>query len=140
MIGIDEIRMMNDTMILYLEKMGENTERNEIIKKILQDDACFFKMDKLDACDILEDVGIKKEKILGTYNELISANVFYKLKKAGKISELDSKISFENQGSVDVFKDKRKEPIKQEFKLAEIKKDGFFVKLLHIIKSFFKAS
>ena len=43
---LQQIKLMNDSMIIYLKKIDENTEKNEIISKILDDEACFFKMKK----------------------------------------------------------------------------------------------
>ena len=60
---LDDIKLMNDIMIKYLKSMGKSTERNEIIKYILEDDDCFQKLSKEDACIILKDVGISNEKI-----------------------------------------------------------------------------
>lgn len=67
MVGIKDLRLMNDTMITYLTKLGADTKRNEIIKKILEDDKCFFRMTKEDAYEILKDIGVSEEKIEEIY-------------------------------------------------------------------------
>lgn len=87
MIQLEELRLMNNTMIKYLKNMGMNVKRNEIIKQILNDDACFFKMNKEDAYIILQDIGISKEKIDSLYLTLVSIDEYFYLKKAGKIKE-----------------------------------------------------
>ena len=89
---LHDIRLMNDTMILYLKKMGKSSKRNEIINNILNDDSCFFKMNKEDAHIILEDIGIEKDKINLIYSNLISSDNYYKLQKEGKINENDEDI------------------------------------------------
>ena len=89
---LQDIRLMNDTMILYLKKMGKSSKRNEIINNILNDDSCFFKMNKEDAHIILEDIGIEKDKINLIYSNLISSDNYYKLQKEGKINENDEDI------------------------------------------------
>ena len=72
MTQLQEIKLMNDSMILYLKKIGKSSQRNEIISEILKDDACFLKISKDDACMILEDIGIGKDKIESVYSSLIS--------------------------------------------------------------------
>ena len=86
MTQLNEIKIMNNTMIIYLKKLGISYQRNEIIKKILEDDACFFKMNKEDAFLILSEVGIK-DNIEEIYAKLISSDLYYNLYKKGKIDE-----------------------------------------------------
>ena len=73
MTQLEQIKLMNEIMILYLNKIGRNSERNEIIRKILNDENCFFKINKEDAYTILEDIGISKDKIELIYSELTSS-------------------------------------------------------------------
>lgn len=91
MTQLDEIRIMNDTMINYLKKLGINAKRNETIKKIFEDDACFFKMNKTDAILILNEVGIK-ENIEEIYSNLISHDTFYDLYNNKKIDDADPEL------------------------------------------------
>ena len=44
---LKEIRLMNESMIKYLESIGKNAQRNIIIKNILEDEKCFQKLDKI---------------------------------------------------------------------------------------------
>ena len=67
----EELKIMNDTMIRYYEKMNISSERNQIIKKILDNENCFKELSHEDAILILEDIGIEKSKIEGIYLELI---------------------------------------------------------------------
>ncbi len=103
---LQDIRLMNDTMILYLKKMGKSSKRNEIINIILKDDSCFFKMNKEDAHIILEDIGIEKDKVNLIYSNLTSSDNYYKLQKEGKINENDDDIilKYKNYEYDDLFK------------------------------------
>lgn len=92
MTQLNEVRIMNDTMLLYLKKLGMDYRRNEIIKKILEDESCFFKMDKNDAYIVLRDVGIENDNIDNVYSNLISNDMYYELYKSGKINENDSEL------------------------------------------------
>ena len=58
MIKIQQVKLMNETTILYLKKLGKSTKRNEIVNNILEDEACFFKINKNDAYIILKDIGV----------------------------------------------------------------------------------
>lgn len=71
---LEDIKLMNDSMIIYLESMGKSVERNEIIKHILEDDRCFQKLSKEDIYIILKDVGVSDEKIDNVYSNLVSTN------------------------------------------------------------------
>lgn len=71
---LEDIRLMNDSMIKYLYSMGKSAERNEIIKHILEDDKCFQKLSKEDVYIILKDVGVSDEKIDSVYSNLVSIN------------------------------------------------------------------
>ena len=68
---IDELRLMNETTILQLDKRGIDSKRNEIIKLILNDEKCFSKMNKNEAYDVLEDIGISKDRLRKVYQKLI---------------------------------------------------------------------
>ena len=112
MTKFEEIKLMNESTIIYLKKMGGDSTKNEIIKKILEDDACFFKIDKKDSLVILQDIGIKKEKIKDLYKELISKEEFYLLYQKGKINkDTDLKIKYEinNNDSFFINKNNKKE-------------------------------
>ena len=68
---IDELRLMNETTILQLDKRGIDSKRNEIIKLMLNDEKCFSKMKKSEAFDVLEDIGISKDRLRNVYQKLI---------------------------------------------------------------------
>ena len=46
MTQLNELRILNDSTILYLKKIKKEYNKNRIIKNILSDDACFFKMNR----------------------------------------------------------------------------------------------
>ena len=71
---LKEIRLMNESMIKYLESLGKSAQRNIIIKNILEDEKCFQKLEKEDYYMILKDVGISEEKIDYIYLNLVSNN------------------------------------------------------------------
>ena len=77
MTDISQIRLMNDSMVKYLKKLETSVLRNEMIGKMLKDDACFFKMEKEEAISILKEIGISEENIEQTYEELISKQKYY---------------------------------------------------------------
>lgn len=107
MTKLKEIELMNETMIAYLQMIGMSSERNEIIKQILKDEACFFKMEKQDAYMILKEVGVSKH-IEEIYVGLISREEFYHLQQSGKIHEDDDlKIKYEAYN--EIFKKKEVE-------------------------------
>ena len=105
MTQLDQIRLINDATILYLQKMKINCERNILIKNILKDDACFFKLDKKDAYTILEDTGIDPLKIDLAYSDLTSIDNYYFLKQSGKLQDYDPeiKIKYNDYNSDDLF-------------------------------------
>ena len=42
MTQLSELRLINDSNILYLKKLNRSYKRNEKIKNILNDETCFF--------------------------------------------------------------------------------------------------
>ena len=92
MTQLNELKIINDSTIVYLKKLNRNYKRNGIIKHILDDDACFFKMNKNEAYIILQNIGISNEQIDSIYENLISSNEFYRLFKCNKIDLNDKEI------------------------------------------------
>ena len=92
MTQLNELKIINDSTIVYLKKLNRNYKRNKIIKHILDDDACFFKMNKNEAYIILQNIGISNEQIDSIYENLISSNEFYRLFKCNKIDLNDKQI------------------------------------------------
>lgn len=144
MTQLNEVKIMNDTMILYLKKLGMSYERNEIIRKILEDEACFLKMEKEDAYIILNDIGIQNENIDNVYSNLISNDVYYDLYKNGKIDENDDEliVRYKIYDTNNLFK-KTKKIIKvtngnETTNNAVIEyKESFFTKIFTKLQRFF---
>lgn len=85
---MDEFKVivaMNDAMIELLREKNENYEENLKIRNYLKDEGFFFKIDKINAYEILQNVGIKQDKIESVYKKLIAPNVFYDLLHKGKL-------------------------------------------------------
>lgn len=141
MTQIQQLKILNDTTILYLKKLGKDYKRNQIIRKILKDDACFFKMEKEDACTILQDIGITEDEVELVYSNLISSNNYYTLQKTGKIRDDDKEIlvKYNNYNYDDLFK--KKEPVKikdpHEFTMI-IYKEPFYKRAFNWIRRIFK--
>jgi hypothetical protein len=108
---LDDLRLMNDATIIYLNKNSISNNRNYIIKKILEDDACFFKLEKDDAYIILDDIGVKKDEMPNVYSLITSYDEFKKLKNTGKIDDDDKelKFNFKEYNPEDIFKDRNKQ-------------------------------
>ena len=86
------ISIMNEATKEVLKDKNENYERNLQIEEFLKDEAFFFKIDKLNAYEILKDVGVRKEQLETVYNKLISQKVFYDLLYKGKIDVNDKNL------------------------------------------------
>ncbi len=75
MITINELRLMNDTLINYYKDYEPQNEKkllkHRIIQEILKTEKCFNKMSKEDAIKILKDIGISESNIDSTYNDII---------------------------------------------------------------------
>ena len=100
------IAVMNEAMLKLLKDKNKNYEENLKIKNYLKDEAFFFKIDKIQAYKILENVGVLKSQIEEVYNQLIAPNVYYDLLNTGKINENDNSIiiKYNTYNSNDLFK------------------------------------
>ena len=138
---LNEIRIMNDTMINYLKKLGINAKKNETIKKYLKMMPVFFKMNKTDAILILNEVGIK-ENIEEIYSNLISHDTFYDLYNNKKIDDADPELvikykifNYDNLFSKNNRINNNSET--QEISLIENKKFNFWNDLFNKLKRLF---
>lgn len=86
------IVVMNEAMLKLLKSKNVNYEKNLKIKEYLEDEAFFFKIDKLNAFKILQNVGVKQEQIEEVYKKLTSSDVFYNLLNRGKINVDDNNL------------------------------------------------
>ena len=144
MTQLSELRLINDSNILYLKKINRSYKRNEIVKNILDDEACFFKMNKNDAYIILQDIGILSEQIDIIYQKLISSDEFYRLFKLKKIdlNDKDILIKYPIYDTDDLFENKKidkynDESIQNTMELIPYK-ESFIKKVLNKLKEIFK--
>lgn len=141
MTQLSELRLINDSNILYLKKINRSYKRNEIIKNILNDETCFFKMNKNDAYMILQDIGILDNQIDNVYQNLISSDEFYNLYKCKKIDLNDEEIliKYPIYDTDELFKNKKNsttnnnESIQRNIEIIPYK-ESFIKKILNKIK------
>ena len=144
MTQLSELRLINDSNILYLKKINRSYKRNEIIKNILNDETCFFKMHKKDAYMILQDIGILDNQIDNIYQKLISSDEFYNLYKCKKIDLNDEEIliKYPIYNTDELVKNKKitsantYKSIHKDMELTLYKK-SFFTKILNRLKKLF---
>lgn len=69
---------LRDIVNKLLEKQLTEEERSkyELIKRIISDDDCFFKINADTACNIISDLGFNREDTIEIYKELISSKNF----------------------------------------------------------------
>lgn len=142
MTQLSELRLINDSNILYLKKINRSYKRNEIIKNILNDETCFFKMNKNDAYMILKDIGILDDQINNIYRKLISSDEFYNLYECKKIDLNDEEllIKYPIYNTDELFKNKKNsnnnKSIQRNVELTPYK-ESFFIKILNKLKKLF---
>jgi len=98
--------VMNEAMLKLLKDKNANYEENLKIKKYLEDEAIFFKLNEEQAYKILQKVGVKQEMLENVYKKLTSSNVFYDLLNKGKIKANDDNltIKYDVYNPDDLFK------------------------------------
>ena len=143
MTQLNELRLINEANIQYLKKINENLKRNEIIKEILNDDACFFKMNKDEAYMLLSEIGILDEHIENIYQKLISTDEFYYLYKSKKIDLKDEEvlIKYPIYDVEEIFKkniDSTNENMDKPEEEIILHKQTFFIKILDGLRRIFK--
>lgn len=67
---LNELRALNET---YIKKASNDDElkKQMLIKELLKNDRCFFKISIKDAYSILRDLRIKQDKLKIVYEKLI---------------------------------------------------------------------
>lgn len=100
------IVVMNEAMLNLLKDKNANYEQNIKIKKYLEDETVFFKINQSKAYKILETVGVKQDKLEDVYKKLTSPDVFYDLLNRGKINADDDNIiiKYDTYSPNDLFK------------------------------------
>ena len=78
------IKVMNEAT-LRLKK-----NKNEELKKYLEDEALFFRIKKEHAIEILNSVGVAEDKLEEIYQKLTNKEMYDKLIKNGKINSSDN--------------------------------------------------
>lgn len=131
---IDELKVMNYSIIDCLKNKGASVRRNEIIKEILKDETCFFRINKDQAFVILKDLKVSDDKLEDTYQELTSRQEFSRLFNNGKINQNDKslKISYKIYDD-NIFINNN---INQTA-LIEVKEDNLFMKIKRFLKVIF---
>ncbi len=76
---LNSLRKLVDTKISICHT--DDFQKYQLIKEILKEDDCFFKIDKTTAYAILEDLDFLKREIPIVYTKLISQDMFLKIKK-----------------------------------------------------------
>lgn len=103
------IYIMNEAMLKLLEHKNANCDENLKIRKYLEDETIFFKIDKSKAYEILKKVGVKQEQLDEVYRKLTTSEVFYDLLNKGKLKADDDKliIKYNTYNSGELFKKKK---------------------------------
>lgn len=72
---LNELRALNET---YVKKANNDDElkKQMLIKELLKNDRCFFKISIKDAYSILRDLKIKQDKLKIVYEKLIEESNF----------------------------------------------------------------
>ena len=138
MTNIQQVKLMNETTILYLKRLGKSTKRNEIVNNILEDEACFFKINKNDAYIILKDIGVSESNLDEVYSELISKNNYYDLQNRGIINKNseDIIIRYNENESVTFYNKKNTVNMKNTNIMVVNKKENFIKSIINKIKKF----
>ena len=84
------IKVMNEAMLRLKKSKNENYVINDKIKKHLEDEALFFKINKDTAIKVLISVGVSEDKLEETYLKLIKKEMYDKLVRKGKIKSTDN--------------------------------------------------
>ena len=72
---INDLREINKKLIKLYKNDDEKLRKQLLIKKILSEENCFFKMDIDTAFNILLDLQITNEEIKNVYKNLMSSGV-----------------------------------------------------------------
>lgn len=67
---LEKLRLINNKFLEFQTDENE-LKKHQLIKKVLNDDKCFFKMSVEQAYAILRDLDFSEEELKGIYSELI---------------------------------------------------------------------
>lgn len=88
------LKLMNQTTIECNKKQNIDCKNNEIVSKILEDEACFFKLNKADALKVLRVCGVSEDAAQQTYAEMTSFGAFRALVDAELVDVSDPQLKF----------------------------------------------
>lgn len=136
---IDELKVINYSIIDCLKVKGISLKKNELIKEILKDEACFFKMEKEEAFVILKNLKVSDDMLEDTFKELTSKQEFYRLYNDGVIDENDKdlKIKYDIYNS-NLFKQEEPDVQKEEVALVDVKEEKWYKKLFTFFRKILK--
>ena len=144
MTPLNELRVINDSTILYLQKIKRDCTKNNIMKDILNDEACFFKMEKGDAYMVLKDIGVMEQEVENIYKKLISPSEFHRLLYCKKIDLEDENVVikypvFGANSQVDELKkdSTNQEEVSQNSVIVQ-NKQPFFKRCINFLRNLFK--
>ena len=134
---MDELKIMNYSIIDCLKAKGINTKKNELIKEILKDETCFFKMEKEEALVVLKNLKVSDNMLEETYKKLIDRQEYYRLYNIGKINENDKdlKIKYEKYNNA-LFETEIKSDNNKK-NLIGVKQEKFYKKIIVFFKKLF---
>ncbi len=82
---LNNLRKLVDKKISFCS--ADDFEKYNLIKNMLKEDDCFFKIDKTTAYAILEDLDFLKKEIPIIYNKLIGQESYLELSKAFEVTD-----------------------------------------------------
>ena len=134
---IDELKVINYSIIDCMKTKGISLKKNMLIKEILKDEACFFKMEKKEAIVVLKNLKVSDDMIEETYKKLTDSNEFYRLCNTGIINEneKDLKIKYDFYNNNPVMSERKHN--KQYSALIEIKKEKWYKKFFDFFRNIF---
>ena len=102
------VNVMNEAKLKLLKDKNVNYEVNLKIKELLKDEAIFFKISKEKAFNILQNVGVKQDKLEEVYKKLTTSNKFYELLNNGKLQADDESlvVKYDTYNKDNLFKKK----------------------------------
>ena len=132
------IKLMNETTKVYLNKKNEPSEKNEKIRRLLEnDEAFFFKIEKEKALNVLKIIGVGKENMEEEYAKLTSQKEFCRLRDKGMKIDDSFIVKYDLNYNNDIFKDKKENNKTEETALVEVK-EKWYEKLISVLKRIFK--
>ena len=134
----DELKLMNYSIIDYLKTTGASIGKNELIKEIFKDEACFFKMAKNEAFFVLKTLKVSDNMLEDTYMKLVNKQEYNRLFNAGKINEDDEELKIKYERVKDEFANDLTQNHMNILPVVHYKEQSWYKKLFYTIKNLFK--